>query len=275
MTTSYKYRPPKYYRGPLHPHQPPPPDDISSREFIPGPFTQPRLLETYDSVVASDMLALCYTHVIPGEGLKDRGDRMRHWVGDSPYYENRPPKGPKGGHGRLRPIHKPISFKNIPELRKAVIHTHVPDAVENRGYLHSASMLLQSISGHRAEVHKAKMSVQEWGAKKGKHVSLTVELEGEDMYHFMAKLVEIVMPQIKDWPGVSRGSGDSVGNISLGLRPEDLTLFPEVEVNLDMYPPDKIPGCHIQIQTSAVTDKEARLLLSTIGVPFHDKVKKR
>jgi large subunit ribosomal protein L5 len=135
-------------------------------------------------------------------------------------------------------------------------------------------MAIQSITNVRCKVHKSKNSVVEWDAKKDRWVSLTATLTGEDMYHFLAKLIEIVMPRIKEWPGVSGRAGDETGNITLGLTPEEFALFPEIEANYDMYPPQMIPGCHITIITSAVRSREGRMLLSAFGVPFDGKMKR-
>lgn len=127
----------------------------------------------------------------------------------------------------------------------------------------------------RCTTHVARKNVMEWGARKGRYVSLTATLEGENMYDFLAKVIQIVMPRIKDYKGVSVESGDSTGNISFGLTKEDMALFPEIEVNYDMYPVKMIPGCHVTVHTTAVTDREARLLLTAIGVPFEGQLTKR
>jgi large subunit ribosomal protein L5 len=257
----------------MHPVQPPPPTDIASREFAPGPFTYARLEETYHSTLASDLLAMTYTHVAPGDALPSGVDRNRPWVGDSPYFKNRPPKGPRGS-ARFLPMHRPINFENIPELKKVVVHTHVKGAYSNSNWLQVASLVIQAISGSQVTVHKSKRNVMEWEARKDKWTSVTATLEGENMYHFLAKVIEIVLPRIKDYKGVAGTSGDSSGNISFGLSPEEVALFPEVEVNYDMYPTEMMPGCHITVQTSAVTDREARLMLMTMGVPFHGEMKR-
>ena len=235
---------------------------------------RPRLQETYHSTVAPDMLALTYNHIPPGTIKQEHGDRLRPWVGDNPYLKNRVPRGPRGGDVLL-PIHKPITFRNIPALKKIVVHSHVRQAVSNSGWLHVASMALQSITNVRVTTHKSKVNVLEWEAKKDRWVSLTAELQGENMYHFLAKTVELVMPRMKDWKGISGGSGDSAGNITFGLTPDQVALFPEIEFNYSHYPPNMIPGCHITIQTTALTDKEGRLLLMSMGIPFQGELKKR
>lgn len=271
----YKFRPPRYFRGPLHPYQPPPPTDIHSREFVPGPFTQPRLQETYQSTIASDVLTLAYTHITPGTPEVEHADRLRPWIGENPYFKNRPPRGPRGTRVNLLPIHRPITFRNVPALKKIIVHSHVRQAVNNSAFLHVASMALQSITNARITVHKSKENIIEWEAKKDKWISVTAELEGEDMYDFLAKTIELVMPRIKDWKGVSGRSGDSVGNISFGLTPEQVALYPEIEFNYGHYPPQMIPGLHVHIQTTALTDKEGRILLMAMGIPFHGDMKKR
>ena len=140
-------------------------------------------------------------------------------------------------------------------------------AVES-SFLHAGGMVIQAITNVRVEALKSKKAVAEWGAKKDKWVAVKAELKGEDMYHFLSKVVELVMPRIKDWKGISNKSGDTTGNITFGFTPEQVALFPEIEVNYESYPPHMIPGCHVTIHTSAVTDRDARLLLSSIGIPF-------
>lgn len=104
------------------------------------------------------------------------------------------------------------------------------------GPLHVAGMAIQAISNVRVQTHKMKGNVAKWGVVPGKaYIAVTAELKGEDMYHFFGKLVDVVMPRIKDWKGVKGSSGDSSGNISFGLDPDMVALFPEIEVNYDMY----------------------------------------
>ncbi|CAL5871801.1 uncharacterized protein PFLUO_LOCUS6054 [Penicillium psychrofluorescens] len=269
----YQFRPPKYDRGPLHPHQPPPPSDPSSRVFVPGPFSLPRVQQTYDAAIASDILTLCYVHNPPGFTPPPKAPRLREWDDSSPYHKNRPLRGPRGGDV-LRLLRKPIKFNSIPELERITIHSYVKQAAqENSGWLHVAGMAVQAISNKRVETFKSRASVSTWSIAPGRDtVAVKAELRGEDMYHFFGKLVDVVLPRLKDWPGVKGTSGDSSGNITFGLEPEQVALFPEIEVNYDMYPPKMIPGCHITIHTSAQADKDARLLLSAMGVPFHGKI---
>ncbi|ETN40686.1 uncharacterized protein HMPREF1541_04965 [Cyphellophora europaea CBS 101466] len=268
----YQYRSPRYYRGPLHPHQPPPPHDPSSREFVPGPFSNPRLEQTYHSIIAPDFMTMCYQHTPPGFRAPAKGPRLRPWIGESPYFKNRPVRGPRGGDV-LRLLRKPITFNNIPQLKRVTVHAFIRDAASKGSPpLHAAGLLLQSITNKRVEVHRAKKSVSQWSLIAGKPISLTVDLEGEDMYHFLSKVITVVLPRIKDWRGVRATTGDSSGNLTFGLEPETVAAFPEVETNYDAYPPKMIPGMHITIHTSADTDKDARLLLQQLGVPFYGKI---
>ncbi|RMZ86078.1 hypothetical protein DV737_g51, partial [Chaetothyriales sp. CBS 132003] len=268
----YQFRPPKYDRGPLHPHQPPHPSDPASREFIPGPFSTPRLQHSYRNTIAADFMTLCYQHVPPGFRAPAKTARLRTWEGDSPYFKNRPRRGPRGGDV-LRLLRKPITFRNIPQVERVTIHSFVQEATRGGSApIHVAGLLLQQITNKRVTVHKAKTSENKWHLVAGKPVSLTAELRGEDMYHFLSKLITLVLPKIKDWRGIRATTGDSSGNLTFGLEPETVALFPEVEVNYDTYPPRLIPGMHVTIHTSASCDKDARLLLQQMGLPFYGRI---
>ncbi|KAI9374911.1 ribosomal protein L5 domain-containing protein [Aspergillus egyptiacus] len=269
----YQFRSPKYDRGPLHPHRPPPPNDPSSRVFVPGPFSLPRVEQTYESTIASDILTLCYVHTPPGFTPPPKAPRLRSWDDSSPYHKNRPLRGPRGGDV-LRLLRKPIDFNNVPKLERITVHSYVKRAAtESSAWLHVAGIAVQAISNVRVETFESKTGVPGWGISPGRDtVAVKADLRGENMYHFFGKLIDIVMPRIKEWPGVKGSSGDSSGNISFGLAPQHVALFPEIEVNYDMYPPHMIPGCHITFHTSARADKDARLLLSALGVPFYGKL---
>lgn len=179
-------------------------------------------------------MTLAYEHFPPGFEAPKKGERLRSWAGDSPYYKNRPLRGPRGGDV-LRLLRKPITFRNVPRLEGISVHSFVKGAIEDSAHLHVASMILQAITNVRAEAHMVKKSVAGFGIRAGQHLSVTCDLEGEDMYHFLSKLVDVVMPKIKDWRGVKGSSGDSSGNIAVGLAGEEVALFPEVEVNYDMF----------------------------------------
>ena len=181
-------------------------------------------------------MTLCYVHYPPGFRPPPKGPRLRPWEGDSPYLKNRQLRGPRGGDV-LRLLRKPITFTNIPQLERVTIHSYVKEAATGgSGWLHVAGMAVQAISNVRVETFKARSNVSLWGLIKGKHtVAVKAELYGENMYHFLGKLIDVVMPKFKDWTGIKASSGDSSGNITIGLNPEHVALFPEIEVNYDMW----------------------------------------
>ena len=95
-------------------------------------------------------------------------------------------------------------------------------------------MILQSITNVRVETHKSRSGEGSWGISPGKQtIAATAKLYGEDMYHFLGKVVNIVLPRIKDWPGVKATTGDGSGNLTFGLEPEVVGGFPEIEINYD------------------------------------------
>lgn len=202
---------------------------------MPGPFTLPRAQQTYESTIAQDILTLCYVHRPPGFEPPPRAPRLRSWDGSSPYHKNRPLRGPRGGDV-LRLLRKPITFNNIPKLEQITIHSYVKQAAtEGSQWLHVAGMAIQAISNVRVETFKSRSSVSTWGIAPGRDsVAVKAELRGENMHHFIGKLVDVVMPKIKEWKGIKGSSGDSSGNITFGLTPEAVALFPEIEVNYDM-----------------------------------------
>ncbi|KAK5166062.1 54S ribosomal protein L7, mitochondrial [Saxophila tyrrhenica] len=232
-SSRYQFRPPRYYRGPLHPHQPPRPSDPSSRLFVPGPFSLPRLEQTYRSTIEPDLMTMTYTHFPPGFVAPKKGERLRSWVGDNPYFKNRPRRGPRGGQV-LRLLRNPITFRNVPKLERVTVHTMVKGAIDDSAHLHIAGMVMQAITGVRATAHKTVTNVQGFGVRAGQYLSVTCDLEGEAMYHFLSKTVDVVMPKMKDFKGVKGSTGDNSGNLAFGLSNEEVALFPEVEVNYDM-----------------------------------------
>ncbi len=126
-----------------------------------------------------------------------------------------------------------MTFRNVPQLEKVTVHTMVKWAMEDSAHLHVAGMIVQAITNVRVKTHKARKSVAQWGIREGRHISVTAELRGEDMYHFVGKVVDVVLPRIKDYQGVKGSSGDGSGNISFGFDKECVSGFPEVEVNYD------------------------------------------
>ncbi|KKA26897.1 hypothetical protein TD95_002138 [Thielaviopsis punctulata] len=265
----YQYHPPKYDRGPLHPVQSPKHSDPIARNFLPGPFNHPRLLETYNHTISSDILTMTYQHVIPGTPAKPERERLRAWDDSSPYHANRPLRGPRGA-GTLPVLEKDIKFNNIPEIQSVHIHCYQPQAGQDPGYLAVSRAVVMAITGRLPKVTWIKNQVSQWKIKKGDLSGCKTTIFGNSAYEFVDKLTTLVFPKIKDWPGIA-GKGDGSGNISFGLNPTDLAHFPEIGVNYDMYPSKMIPGLHILIRTTATSDRQARLLLQTMGVPMTGK----
>ncbi|CCX13699.1 mitochondrial ribosomal protein-like protein subunit L7 [Pyronema domesticum] len=270
----YQFRVPRYFRGPLHPIQPPKPSEPNSREFVPGPFSRERLEDHYHNTIASDLLVLTYTHQAPGVEPKknDIKQRLREWDDSSPYHKNRPLRGPRGGTV-LGLLDKPRTFRNVPGLTGITVHTMVKGAMQDNAHLAVAGMVVQSITGVRGTVVFAKKSVAPFDLRAGRAIGIKANMQGQLAYRFLGNLIDVVMPRIKEYKGAKGTSGDSSGNITFGFTPEQVILFPEIEVNYDMYPPKMIPGMHITVHTSANNDKEARKLLQGFGIPFYGKIR--
>ncbi|KAI1432639.1 ribosomal protein L5 [Xylaria sp. CBS 124048] len=267
----YRFRPPKYYRGPLHPIQPPPSSDPTARDFTPGPFNHPRLKHTYESTIAADIMTMMYQHVPPGTPDKPERIRLREWDDSSPYMKNRPKRGPRGADV-LFPLEKPIHWRNIPEIRAVHIAIYLPAAKKNPDHIIVGRAVLQSITGVRPTVTTTKESVSQWAIVKGDRSGVKCSVYGNQAYEFIDKVVHLVFPKIKEWKGVQGTTGDSTGNIGFGLGPSDMQHFPEVEAAYSMYPSKMIPGCRIILETTAKSDRHARLLCKAIGIPFYGEL---
>ncbi|WQF79762.1 Putative large ribosomal subunit protein uL5 [Colletotrichum destructivum] len=268
----YQYHPPKFDRGPLHPIQSPPSTDPTARDFVPGPFNIPRLRQTYDAAVASDLLTLTYLHKPPGTPEREVRERLRAWDDSSPYNKNRPLRGPRGG-SKLDVLEKNIDWRRIPEIKAVSLHAFMPASAKVPGMLQVARSVIQSISGNCPEVTKTKNNVVQWKIREGDKSGVKTTMYGYQAHEFLDKLINIVLPKIKDWPGVNASTGDGNGGLAFGLKADDLAWFPELQINYDMYPAKLLPGCHIFIQTTATSNRQARLLLQSLGLPFYGKFK--
>ncbi|KAG0327066.1 hypothetical protein BGZ99_008406 [Dissophora globulifera] len=172
---------------------------------------------------------------------------------------------PKGNH-HIKPAPKPSSPSRIPELVKIDVHCMMKEALTSKYNLLSGIMAIQSITGETPEIIFAKTGVHNWKLRKGMPIGCRVTLKGDKMYQFLDKLVEVVLPKMKEWPGLSEGAGDGTGNIGMGFPPSALSLFPEIENNFDMYP--RMTGFDITFNTTAYTNLDARLLMSGFNMPF-------
>jgi len=180
-------------------------------------------------------MALTYSHTPPGTVTPPKAPRLREWDDSSPYHKNRPKRGPRGGDV-LRLIEKDINWHNIPQIKEVTIHSMVKGAIEDSAHLHVAGIMLQAITGVRPTVHRAKRGMADWGLRENQPISLTCTLREDEAWAFVDKCVNLVFPQIKDWPGVKGSSGDSSGNLAWGFDRDAAILFPEVAINYDVSP---------------------------------------
>ena len=158
-----------------------------------------------------------------------------------------------------------FGYKNvmqIPRLEKIVINMGVGEAKENSKILESAVKDLTTISGQKPVVTKAKKSVANFKLREGMPIGCKVTLRGERMYEFADRLINLALPRVRDFRGVSAESFDGRGNYALGLKEQ--IIFPEIEYDKV----DKVRGMDIIFVTTAQTDEEARELLRLFGMPF-------
>lgn len=150
----------------------------------------------------------------------------------------------------------------VPKLEKIVLNIGLGEAINNARALEAASSDLATISGQRPVPRKAKKSISGFRVRKGQTVGLMVTLRRNRMYDFFDRLVNIALPRIRDFSGVSRYAFDGRGNYSLGIREQ--IIFPEI--NYDEI--DRIRGLQVSIVTTARDDDESRRLLELMGMPF-------
>lgn len=113
------------------------------------------------------------------------------------------------------------------------MHSFLKEAGADAAHVQVAGMVVQAVTNVRATVFRAKHSIANFNLREGSPCAVGVELRGEDMYNFLAKVTEVVMPRIKDYKGVKGRSGDSSGDIAWGFSPDTVGTFPEVEINYD------------------------------------------
>ncbi len=160
---------------------------------------------------------------------------------------------------------KLCGYKNImqvPRLDKVVLNIGVGEAVQNAKALEAAEKDLVSISGQHPVITRAKKSIAAFKLRAGMPIGLKVTLRGERMYDFFDRLVNAVLPRIREFQGVSPDSFDGRGNYTLGLKEQ--IIFPEI----DYEKIDKLRGLEVSIITTAKTDDEGRHLLGLLGMPF-------
>ncbi len=160
---------------------------------------------------------------------------------------------------------KKFGYKNImevPKLEKVVINMRVGEAKDNAKVLDSAVRDLEIISGQKAVTTKAKKSVANFKIREGMAIGCKVTLRGEKMYEFVDRLINLALPRVRDFRGVSANAFDGRGNYTLGIKEQ--LIFPEIEYDKV----DKVRGMDICFVTTAKTDEEARELLRLFNMPF-------
>jgi ribosomal protein L5 len=134
-------------------------------------------------------------------------------------------------------VERDIDFRTVPELLAITLSTYMPKGIKEPTYLLAARAALQAVTGARTEITRVKHGVAQWGVSQGQTAGAKVTVWGEQAYELMDKMVHLVFPKIKDWPGVPGSAGDGSGNLSWGLDADQLALFPEIQSNYDAYPP--------------------------------------
>lgn len=150
----------------------------------------------------------------------------------------------------------------IPKLEKIVVNMGLGEARENAKVLDTAVAELEAITGQKVVVTRAKKSVANFKLREGMPIGAKVTLRGDVMLHFVDKLVNISLPRVRDFRGVSKDSFDGRGNYALGIKEQ--LIFPEIEYDKV----DAVRGMDIIFVTTAKTDEEARELLRLFGMPF-------
>ncbi|MCR5236597.1 MAG: 50S ribosomal protein L5 [Lachnospiraceae bacterium] len=162
-------------------------------------------------------------------------------------------------------MQKKFGYKNvmeIPKLEKIVVNMGVGEAKDNAKLLDSAVTDLEKITGQHVVTTKAKKAVANFKIREGMKIGCKVTLRGDKMYDFLDRLVNLALPRVRDFRGVSANSFDGRGNYALGIKEQ--IIFPEIEYDKI----DKIRGMDVIIVTTAKTDEEARELLRLFNMPF-------
>jgi large subunit ribosomal protein L5 len=160
-----------------------------------------------------------------------------------------------------------LHYKNpleVPRMVKIVVNMGLGEAIQNVKILDSAVEELARITGQKPIITKARKSIATFKLRQGMSIGCCVTLRSERMYEFFDRLVNVAIPRVRDFRGVSPKSFDGRGNFSLGLKEQ--IIFPEIEYDKV----DKIRGMNIAIVTTAKTDDEARQLLKLMGMPFRN-----
>jgi large subunit ribosomal protein L5 len=158
-----------------------------------------------------------------------------------------------------------LGYKNamqVPRLEKISLNIGMGEAIQNAKAMEAAEADLAAISGQHPVITRSKKSIAAFKLREGMPIGLKVTLRGERMYQFFERLVNVTLPRMREFRGVSRNSFDGRGNYTLGFKEQ--TVFPEIDYDKI----DKARGLEVSIATTAKTDDEGRQLLELLGVPF-------
>ena len=165
-------------------------------------------------------------------------------------------------------LFKQFGFRNVmqvPRIEKIVVNIGVGEALDNAKALEAAVGDLTTVTGQKPVTTKARKSIANFKLREGRLIGAKVTLRGERMWAFLDRVLNIALPRVRDFRGVSADAFDGRGNYTLGLR--DQLVFPEIEYDKI----DKLRGMEITIVTSAKNDEQARALLQMLGMPFGKK----
>jgi len=194
-----------------------------------------------------------------GEEQQKNPDQARHSAKERPRLRSRFEK-------EVAPaLLKELELKNpmaVPRLHKIVVNMGMGEATQNAKILDPAVNELGQITGQKPVVTRAKKSIAAFKVREGQAIGCMVTLRGDRMYEFFDRLVNIVLPRVRDFRGVSTKSFDGRGNYTLGLH--DQLIFPEI----DYAKVDKQKGMNVTIVTTAANDNQSRALLKHLGMPF-------
>lgn len=167
---------------------------------------------------------------------------------------------------------KQFSYKNImavPKIEKIVINVGMGEATQNVKLLDAAADELGAITGQKAVITRAKKAIAAFKLRQGMPIGAMVTLRGDRMFEFLDRLVNVALPRVRDFRGVSPRSFDGRGNYTIGLK--DQLIFPEIDIGKT----ERIHGMNVTITTTAQTDEEARFLLGQFGMPFMKREERR
>ena len=162
-------------------------------------------------------------------------------------------------------MQKQLNLENpmqYPKIEKVVVNIGLGEALDNPKALDAAVGDLTQITGQKPIITKARVSIANFKLREGRQIGAKVTLRGEKMWGLLDRVINIVLPRVRDFRGISPDAFDGRGNYTLGLKEQ--TLFPEI----DYEKVDKIRGMEITIVTTAQTDDQARVMLGLLGMPF-------